>query len=116
MGKGIIDWVGQFRALRKDGYHGALSLETHWRGAGTAEEASRGSMRGMKELLAKADTWAAAQTRGGGRRGARARAASAPSGPGAGVMGANDRVRIGMIGAGHRGQDLMGQLLKVPDT
>jgi sugar phosphate isomerase/epimerase len=56
MGKGIIDWVGQFRALRKDGYHGALSLETHWRGAGTAEESSRVSMRGMKELLAKAES------------------------------------------------------------
>ena len=36
--------------------------------------------------------------------------------PSARVMGANDRVRVGMIGAGDRGQDLIGQLLKVPDT
>jgi sugar phosphate isomerase/epimerase len=55
MGKGIIDYVGQFRALKKGGYTGALSLETHWRGAGTAEESTRQSMRGIKELLRKAD-------------------------------------------------------------
>ena len=53
MGAGVIDWLGQFRALRRDGYRGALSLETHWRGAGTAEESSRRSMAGMKALLAK---------------------------------------------------------------
>jgi L-ribulose-5-phosphate 3-epimerase len=51
MGRGIIDWVGQFRALKRDGYRGVLSLETHWRGAGTPEESSRQSMAGMKELL-----------------------------------------------------------------
>lgn len=54
MGKGIIDWLGQFRALQKDGYRGVVSLETHWRGAGTAEESTRQSMAGMKELLRKA--------------------------------------------------------------
>ena len=51
MGKGIIDWLGQLRALKRDGYRGVLSLETHWRGAGTAEESSRQSMAGFKELL-----------------------------------------------------------------
>lgn len=51
MGKGIIDWEGQFRALKRDGYHFAVSLETHWRGAGTPEESSRQSWAGMKELL-----------------------------------------------------------------
>ena len=56
MGRGVIDWAGQFRALRKDGYRGALSLETHWRGAGTAEESSRISMKGMQQLLAKAES------------------------------------------------------------
>ena len=56
MGAGTIDWAGQFRALRKDGFTGALSLETHWRGAGTAEESTRRSMAGMKELLRKAET------------------------------------------------------------
>jgi L-ribulose-5-phosphate 3-epimerase len=55
MGKGIIDWAGQFRALQKDGYRGALSLETHWRLKGaTPEESTRQSMAGMKELLRKA--------------------------------------------------------------
>jgi sugar phosphate isomerase/epimerase len=56
MGAGVIDWVGQLRALKRDGYRGALSLETHWRGAGTAEESSRRSMAGLKELLRKAET------------------------------------------------------------
>ena len=54
VGKGIIDWVGQFEALKKDGYREAVSLETHWRGAGTAEASSRISMAGMKECLRKA--------------------------------------------------------------
>ncbi len=33
-----------------------------------------------------------------------------------GVLGANDRVRIGMIGVGARGQDLLKQLLVVPNA
>jgi sugar phosphate isomerase/epimerase len=54
VGGGIIDWVGQFRAFQRDGYHYAVSLETHWRGAGTPEASSRVSMKGLKESLAKA--------------------------------------------------------------
>jgi sugar phosphate isomerase/epimerase len=54
MGGGIIDYVGQYRALKKDGYRGVVSLETHWRGAGTSEESSRQSMAGMKDLLRRA--------------------------------------------------------------
>jgi len=54
VGGGFIDWVGQFRALRQDGYHYAVSLETHWRGAGTAEESTRQSWAGMKQQLRKA--------------------------------------------------------------
>lgn len=54
VGGGIIDWVGQFRAFQRDGYHYAVSLETHWRGAGTPEASSRISMKGLKEDLAKA--------------------------------------------------------------
>jgi L-ribulose-5-phosphate 3-epimerase len=53
MGAGVIDWVGQFAALKRDGYHYAVSLETHWRGAATAEESSRQSWAGMKEQLRK---------------------------------------------------------------
>jgi sugar phosphate isomerase/epimerase len=51
MGGGIIDWTGQFQALKRDGYHYAVSLETHWRGAGTPEESTRQSWAGMKKLL-----------------------------------------------------------------
>jgi L-ribulose-5-phosphate 3-epimerase len=54
MGAGVIDWVGQFTALKRQGYQFAVSLETHWRGAGTAEESSRQSWAGMKEQLRKA--------------------------------------------------------------
>jgi len=60
VGKGDIDWVGQFIALKRDGYHYAVSLETHWHGGpGTtkdeiSEASTRISMKGMKEALAKA--------------------------------------------------------------
>jgi L-ribulose-5-phosphate 3-epimerase len=54
MGRGMIDWEGQFRALKRDGYNRAVSLETHWRGAGTPEESTRQSWAGMKQLLQKA--------------------------------------------------------------
>jgi sugar phosphate isomerase/epimerase len=54
MGSGVIDWAGQFRALKADGYSHACTLETHWRGAGTPEASSRESFAGMKTLLQKA--------------------------------------------------------------
>jgi sugar phosphate isomerase/epimerase len=54
MGQGIIDYLAQFRALTRDGYTGPVSLETHWRGAGTAEESTRRSMAGLKDLLQRA--------------------------------------------------------------
>jgi sugar phosphate isomerase/epimerase len=54
MGDGIVDWAGQFRALRRDGYHYAVSLETHWNGGGTPENSSRQSWAGMKKMLQKA--------------------------------------------------------------
>jgi L-ribulose-5-phosphate 3-epimerase len=54
VGKGVIDWAGQFAALKRDGYHLAVSLETHWRGAGTPEESTRQSWAGMKAALQKA--------------------------------------------------------------
>jgi L-ribulose-5-phosphate 3-epimerase len=55
MGAGIIDWAGQFKALKRDGYRFAVSLETHWRGAGSAEDSTRKSWAGMKKLLQEAD-------------------------------------------------------------
>jgi L-ribulose-5-phosphate 3-epimerase len=54
MGRGTIDWVGQFRSLKADGYRYAVSLETHWRGAGTPEASTEQSWAGMKEQLGKA--------------------------------------------------------------
>jgi sugar phosphate isomerase/epimerase len=55
MGGGMIDWAGQFRALKSDGYRFAVSLETHWNGGGSPEECSRQSWTGMKKLLQQAD-------------------------------------------------------------
>jgi L-ribulose-5-phosphate 3-epimerase len=54
MGKGMIDWVGQYKALKRDGYHHVVSLETHWRGAGTPEASTIESWAGMKDALEKA--------------------------------------------------------------
>jgi sugar phosphate isomerase/epimerase len=54
VGAGIVDWVGQLRALQRDGFHYGLSLETHWRGAGSPETSTRVSMDGLKKVLSKA--------------------------------------------------------------
>ena len=53
---GFIDWPAQFRALKAVGYRNAVSLETHWRGAGTPEASSRISWAGMKKALAASGT------------------------------------------------------------
>jgi L-ribulose-5-phosphate 3-epimerase len=54
MGKGLVDWAGQFNALKRDGYHFAVSLETHWQGGGSPEESTRQSWAGMRALLRQA--------------------------------------------------------------
>jgi L-ribulose-5-phosphate 3-epimerase len=56
VGTGVVDWAGQLRALKRDGYHYAVSLETHWHGAGTPEASSRISMAGLKDALKQAGT------------------------------------------------------------
>ena len=56
MGEGVVDWAGQLRALKRDGYHYAVSLETHWRGAGTPEASTRVSFAGLKKALEQAGT------------------------------------------------------------
>ncbi len=56
VGTGYIDWTAQFRALAKTGYRGAVSLETHWRGAATPEESTRVSWQGMKKALQDSGT------------------------------------------------------------
>jgi len=53
---GLIDWPAQFRALKSIGYRNAVSLETHWRGAGTPEASSRVSWAGMKKSLEASGT------------------------------------------------------------
>jgi sugar phosphate isomerase/epimerase len=58
VGKGVIDWTGQFKALKKMGYHLTVSLETHWHGGGTPEESTRQSWAGMKTALQAAKTLA----------------------------------------------------------
>ena len=61
VGKGDVDWVGQLKALHRDGYHYGLSLETHWNGAPGADknaisEASTSiSMQGLKDALKAAN-------------------------------------------------------------
>ena len=54
VGGGMVDWVGQLRALQRDGFRYGLSLETHWRGAGTPEASTRVSMDGLRKTLTKA--------------------------------------------------------------
>lgn len=56
VGRGVVDWAGQLRALKRDGYRYAVSLETHWRGAGTPEASTRISMTGLKNALKQAGT------------------------------------------------------------
>ncbi|HEY1577933.1 MAG TPA: sugar phosphate isomerase/epimerase family protein [Terracidiphilus sp.] len=56
VGEGVVDWAGQLAALKRDGYRYAVSLETHWRGAGTPEASTRISFKGLKNALAKAGT------------------------------------------------------------
>ena len=54
---GFIDWPAQYRALKAIGYRNAISLETHWRGAGTPEASSRISWAGMKKSLEAANAF-----------------------------------------------------------
>ncbi|PWU07896.1 MAG: sugar phosphate isomerase [Verrucomicrobia bacterium] len=55
IGSGKIDFVGQFRALIKDGYKGTMSLETHYLNAAKDKEASsRESMDGLLKVIKQA--------------------------------------------------------------
>lgn len=48
-----VDWKGQIAALRRDGYDGWISLETHWTGpSGDKFEASMICARNLKALAA----------------------------------------------------------------
>ena len=51
VGRGEIDYKGQFEALIKDKYNRVLSLETHYSISGDKERASRESFSSLKEIL-----------------------------------------------------------------
>jgi len=54
IGKGEIDYLGQFSALVEDGYSGVVSLETHYRNAaGDPEVSSRECLDGIRNLLSR---------------------------------------------------------------
>jgi len=50
VGDGVLPYPEIFKALAKDGYRGALSMETHF-SLGTKQEASRRSMQGILKAL-----------------------------------------------------------------
>ena len=55
VGGGIIDYRGQFKALRADKYGGTMSLETHYlRADGNKVESTRESLEGLLRLLREA--------------------------------------------------------------
>jgi len=52
IGGGKIDYIGQFRAILKDGFSGTMSLETHYLNAAKDKEASsRESMDGLLKVI-----------------------------------------------------------------
>ena len=52
LGEMALDWKGQVQALVRDGYKGAISLETHWRGPnGDRLEASTICGRNLRTLV-----------------------------------------------------------------
>ena len=55
VGKGDVDWKGQLSALVRDGYHGMVSLETHWGGPGGNKfEGSVICAKSLQRLVAEA--------------------------------------------------------------
>lgn len=55
IGSGKIDFVGQFRALIRDGYEGTMSLETHYLNAAkNKEQSSTESMQGLLKVIREA--------------------------------------------------------------
>jgi sugar phosphate isomerase/epimerase len=54
IGDGAIDYLGQFKALERDGYDGVLSLETHYKVDGEIEPGTRACAAATRELAWKA--------------------------------------------------------------
>ncbi len=52
VGGGFIDWRGQLKAIRQDGYDGTMSLETHYRRPdGNKEKSTRESLEGLLKII-----------------------------------------------------------------
>ena len=52
IGSGAVDYAGQIDALRRDGYAGVVSVETHWRKEGASRlESTRETLAGLRAFL-----------------------------------------------------------------
>jgi len=51
VGKGEIDYAGQFRALVDNGYEGCVSIETHYQLLGSGEKSTRETWEGIRGIL-----------------------------------------------------------------
>lgn len=52
VGQGVIDYSGQFAALKRDGYEGFVSLETHYvPSGGSHEDGSRPSLAALRDFV-----------------------------------------------------------------
>ena len=52
IGRGGVDYAGQIAALRRDGYDGVISVETHWRKPGAdGLESTRDTLAGLRSFL-----------------------------------------------------------------
>jgi sugar phosphate isomerase/epimerase len=54
IGEGAIDYVEQLRLLKRDGYDGVLSIETHFNKDGSREPATRACAAGIRRVAAEA--------------------------------------------------------------
>jgi hypothetical protein len=53
VGDGEFDNLGQLRAMRKDGYKGTLTLETHWRDPQGKKYSTEQSLKALLYVIAK---------------------------------------------------------------
>ena len=52
IGSGAVDYAGQIAALRRDGYDGVISVETHWRKPGDdGPESTHDTLAGLRRFL-----------------------------------------------------------------
>jgi len=94
------------QALKRDGYHLAVSLETHWRGAAHPRNRpaelgwhEKNSYKRPEHLGQESEKLTENSRRDFIKQGALGTAAMLAY-PTSRVLGANDRVRVGMIGVG----------------